>query len=381
MVSQGLSNFRGCLEGIKVIDLSRLYPGPFCTMILADNGAEVICVEDKRYKNELFIQDLYRNKKHVNIDLKKTKGKEAFLKLAKDADVIVEGFRPGVTDKLGIGYKDISKINPRIIYCSLSGYGQNGPFNMRAGHDVNYLSYAGILDLIGPADGPPTIPGIQIADVAGALYGVIGIVMALYAREKSGEGQYIDISLADSAFSFSTLVFFFMKLQQTPPRRSNTFLSHRYACYNTYETKDGRAIGLGAVENRFWEKICKFFNREDYIPLQYDEKKREEIIGFFREKFKQKTLEEWKKELQDVDCCWSEVLHFEEALELPLFKEREMIISVKDDKGKDNRLIGSPLKFSKNPTKVKSSPTSFGKDTEEILTRLGYSKEEFEEIV
>lgn len=381
MVEEKLSKLIGCLNGVKVIDLSRLYPGPFCTMILADNGAEVICVEDKRFKDDLFIRDLYRNKKHINIDLKKPKGKEAFYRLVKDADVVVEGFRPGVVDKLGIGYKDLSKINPRIIYCSLSGYGQDGPFKMRAGHDVNYLSYAGILDLIGIPNAPPSIPGIQIADVVGALYGVIGIVMALYAREKTGEGQYIDVSLTDCVLSLTSLIFFFMKLQNIPPRRSNTLLSHRYACYNTYKTKDGRAIALGAVENRFWRKICEFFDCKKYIPLQYDDEHREEIIEFFREKFQQKTMDEWKKELRDVDCCWSEVLHYEEAIELPLFKERKMIVSCKDQEGKENKFIGPPIKFSKNPAKIHTPPTDFGKDTEEILMSLGYLKEEIKEIV
>ncbi len=217
-MSNGRSWNIGCLEGVRVIDLSRLYPGPFCTMILADNGAEVICVEDKRFAGDnLFIRDLYRNKKHITIDLKKPRGKEAFYRLVKGADVVVEGFRPGVAARLGVGYEDLLKINPRLIYCSLSGYGQSGPFKMKAGHDVNYLSYAGILDLIGIPGHPPSIPGIQIADIVGALYGVIGIVMALYSREKSGEGQYIDISLTDSVFSLTHLIFFFYEANGSLP--------------------------------------------------------------------------------------------------------------------------------------------------------------------
>ncbi len=372
----------GCLDGIKVIDISRLYPGPFCTMVLADNGAEVIAIEDKRFKSDnLFLSNLYRNKKHITLNLKKTKGKEAFFKLIQDADVIVEGFRPGVADKLGVGYNDVSKVNPRVVYLSLSGYGQNGPFRDRAGHDVNYLSYAGVLDLIGMKDGPPCIPGIQIADVVGAIYGVIGILMALLARESTGEGQYIDVSLTDTVLSMTGLVLFFKNLTQKNPRRSDFLLSHRYACYNTYETSDGRAIAIGAVERRFWEEICKFFGCEEYISLQYDDNKRQEIIDFFRQKFRQKTLEEWKEQLKDVDCCWSEVLHYEEALEHPLFKFREMVVSLQDKDGNSRVNLGNPLKFSKNPGGIRTPPVQFGENTFEILTRLGYTPQEIEDII
>ncbi len=372
----------GCLDGIKVIDISRLYPGPFCTMILADNGAEVIAVEDKRFKSDnLFLKNLYRNKRHITINLKKPKGKEAFFRLVEGADVVVEGFRPGVADKLGVGYRDVSKINSQIIYCSISGYGQDGPFKLRAGHDVNYLSYAGVLDLIGVSHLPPSIPGIQIADVVGALYGVVGIVMALFARERTGHGQYIDVSMTDSVLSITALLLFFKNLTGENPRRADHLLSHKYACYNTYETKDGRAIALGALERRFWKEICIHFSCEEYISMQYDDDKREEIINFFREKFRQKTLDEWREELRGVDCCWSEVLHYEESLELPLFKERDMVIVEKNsEKGKEYTL-GLPIKFSKTPGGIRTRAVDFGENTKEVLTELGFSPDEFGDII
>ncbi|RPH39595.1 MAG: CoA transferase, partial [Desulfobulbaceae bacterium] len=177
----------GALSGVKVLDLSRLLPGPYCSMILADHGAEVVAVEDRRFVEDgMFFRDLYRNKRHISLNLKALEGKEVFYRMAENADIILEGFRPGVVERLGVDYESVRKINPKIIYCSITGYGQTGPLRHRAGHDVNYLSTAGVLDLIGQKESPPTIPGVQIADIAGAMNGVIGILLALFARERSG---------------------------------------------------------------------------------------------------------------------------------------------------------------------------------------------------
>ena len=194
----------GALFGITVIDLSRLLPGPYCSMILADHGARVIAVEDKRFLADgLFLNLINRNKEHMSLNLKTEKGKEIFFRLIQNADVVLEGFRPGVVERLGVGYETVRRINPRIIYCSITGYGQDGPFRDRVGHDANYLSYAGVLDLIGEADRPPSIPGIQIADIAGGgMNAAIGILLALFARDKSGNGQYIDISMTDGMVGF-----------------------------------------------------------------------------------------------------------------------------------------------------------------------------------
>ncbi len=372
----------GALSGIKVIDISRLYPGPFCSMILADHGAEVISIEDKRFESDnLFLSNLYRNKKHICLNLKKRKGQEAFFKLVKDADVLIEGFRPGVAKKLGIGYEDVSKTNPRIIYCSITGYGQQGPFKERAGHDVNYISIAGVLDLIGYADRPPVIPGVQIADILGGLYATIGILMALNARISTGKGQYIDISMSDCVLSMTPLLLLFNRVKGEELRRGKMLLSHGYACYNTYETKDGRAIALGALEPRFWKEICAHFGCEEFIPLQYNKEKREEIIEHFRKIFKQKTLQEWKRELENVDGCWSPVLTLKEAIAHPLFKEREMVLEFPDETGETTPTLGTPIKFSRTPGGIKSPPVSFGENTHNILKKLGYTKEEIKEII
>jgi crotonobetainyl-CoA:carnitine CoA-transferase CaiB-like acyl-CoA transferase len=193
----------GALDGITVIDLSRLLPGPYCSMILADHGARVIAIENKRFMADgLFFNTINRNKEHMSLNLKTDAGKQIFFKLIEKADVVLEGFRPGVVDRLGADYESVRKVNPKIIYCSITGYGQDGPFRDRVGHDVNYLSFSGVLNLIGEPDRPPSIPGIQIADVAaGGMNAAIGILLALFAREKSGRGQYIDISMTDGMVS------------------------------------------------------------------------------------------------------------------------------------------------------------------------------------
>jgi crotonobetainyl-CoA:carnitine CoA-transferase CaiB-like acyl-CoA transferase len=217
---------KGALSDITVIDLSRLLPGPYCSMILADHGARVIAVESKQFLADgLFFDTINRNKQHMSLNLKSEKGKQIFLRLIQKADVMLEGFRPGVVDRLGVDYESVQKVNPKIIYCSITGYGQDGPFRDRVGHDVNYLSYAGVLNLIGEPDRPPSIPGIPIADIAaGGMNAAIGILLALFAREKTGRGQYIDISMTDGMVGFLPLALFFQQLTGQDPRRADALL-------------------------------------------------------------------------------------------------------------------------------------------------------------
>ncbi len=367
---------QGALEGIKVLDLSRMLPGPYCSMILADHGAEVIAIEDGRFKEDgLFFNDLNRNKHHMSLNLKTPEGKEIFYKLAEDADIILEGFRPGVVKRLGVDYQTVKKYNPRIIYCSITGYGQTGPVSDRAGHDVNFLSMSGVLGLIGEKAGPPSIPGVQVADIAGgSMNSAVGILLALYARERTGKGQYIDISMTDGMIGFLSLPHYFSKLTGNQPRVADTLLSHRYGCYNTYETKDGRYLSIGAVENRFWKRLCGYFNRTNYISLQYDEGKREEIIGFLREKFLTKNLVDWEKELSDLDVCYAGVQTLEGVLEDPLFRERGMVLEYPDSNGTPIRSFGIPVKLSETPGSIRTVPDEFGQSTRVILREAGYSK-------
>ncbi len=373
---------QGALAGIKVVDLSRLLPGPYCSMILADHGARVIAVEDRRYGAEgLFLSPVYRNKEHMTLDLKTPEGKEIFWKLVGDADVLLEGFRPVVMDRLGMGYRDVSAKNPGIVYCSITGYGQDGPMRDVAGHDANYLSYSAVLDLIGEADRPPSIPGVQFADIAGGgMSAAMGILLALVARGRTGKGQYVDISMTDCMFAMLPVGLFFHKLMGQIPRRSETMLSHRYACYSTYDTKDGRSLSIGAVENRFWRKLCDLLGVPEYIMLQYDEARRQEIKDRLAAIFKGKTLAEWEALLAREDVCMGPVRNLAEALDSDLFKERGMVVTVEKEDGAKARALGVPVKLSGTPGAVRTYPAAFGEHTKKILMELGYTPEQADDL-
>jgi len=370
----------GSLTNIRVIDLSRMLPGPYCSMILADHGAEVIAIEDRRFqKDGLFFDSINRNKKHMCLNLKKAEGKEIFFRLAREADVIIEGFRPGVVKRLGVDFESVKEINPGVIYCSITGYGQTGPYRDRAGHDVNYLSTAGALDLIGPPQGPPSIPGVQFADIAGgSMNAVAGILLALFARTTTGKGQHIDISMTDGLLGYQSLPSFFSRKSGIQPRRSNEFLSHRFACYNTYETGDGKFMAVGAVENRFWKQLCDSLELPGYGDLQYDEEQRDEIITVFRELFRKKTADQWEALLAQSDVCCSRVQTLEETLHHPLFIEREMVVEHQGRDGVMEKMWGIPIKLSETPGSIRTSSERFGASSVPVLLDLGYSAEQVE---
>ena len=372
----------GALAGITVLDLSRLLPGPCCSMMLADHGARVIAIEDKRFiADDLFITTVNRNKEHMSLNLKTFEGKEIFFRLVERADVLLEGFRPGVVHRLGIDYDTVRKINSKIIYCSITGYGQTGPCRDRAGHDVNFLAHSGVLGLIGAPDRPPSIPGVQIADIAGGgMNAAIGILLALMARERTGKGQYIDISMTDSMVSLLPLTLFLQQRTGEDPKRGETLLSHRYACYNTYETADGRYLSIGAVENRFWKRLCDHLGMPAYASLQYDEKRRHEIVDFLRTTFKQKTLAEWESELADMDICWGPVRNLQEVLQEPLFRQRNMVVDIRDQKGETTTTLGVPVKLSATPGSIRPPPVNFGESTIPILRELGYTENQIKEF-
>jgi len=347
-------------------------------MILADHGARVIAVEDRRFLADgLFFDPVNRNKEHMSLNLKTDEGKEIFFRLIKDADVFMEGFRPGVVGKLGIDYESVRKINPGIIYCSITGYGQTGPYRNRVGHDANYLSFSGVLDVIGEKERAPAIPGVQIADIAGGgMNAAIGILLALYARDKTGLGQYIDISMTDSMVGFLPVPLFSKQISGKDTTRGDGFLSHRYACYNTYETADGRYISIGAVENRFWKRLCEIMSVPEYAALQYDEERKAELIGFMRTAFKKKTIDEWAGILASEDVCWGKIQNLPEVLDDPLFAEREMVLDISGKDGKKRKALGIPVKLSGTPGSVRTPPPGFGENTRDILLEFGYSDEQ-----
>jgi crotonobetainyl-CoA:carnitine CoA-transferase CaiB-like acyl-CoA transferase len=369
---------KGALSDITVIDLSRLLPGPYCSMILADHGARVISVESRQFISDgLFFNTINRNKEHMALNLKTEEGKRIFFRLIDKADVLLEGFRPGVVDRLGVDYESVRRVNPKIIYCSITGYGQYGPYRDRVGHDVNYLSYSGVLDLIGEPDRPPSIPGIQIADIAGGgMNAAIGILLALFARGKTGRGQFVDISMTDGMVGFLPTVLYFQQLTGEDPGRGDGLLSHRYACYNTYETADGRFLSIGAVENRFWKRLCDHLSVPQYADLQYDDSRRKEILDHMRSTFRKKTLDQWDDELADLEICWGRIQTFSEMLVDPLFREREMILELESGAGQKRPAIGVPVKLSETPGSVRSAAPGFGQSTTAILKELGYSEKE-----
>ncbi|MBF0100497.1 MAG: CoA transferase [Desulfobacterales bacterium] len=373
---------KGALSGITVLDMSRLLPGPYCSMILADHGARVIAIEDRRFEAESALTRIVnRNKEHMSLNLKTDAGKTIFYELVKKADVIIEGFRPGVVDRLSVNYEHIKAINEKIIYCSITGYGQTGAYRDRVGHDVNYLSVSGVLNLIGQHNQPPSIPGVQLADIAGgAMNATIGILLALFAREKTGIGQYIDISMTDGMVGLLPLPLSFLQFTGKEPERSEGLLSHRYACYNVYETADGRYLSLGAVEYRFWQKICEVFGVKEYIPFQYDDSRRHTIIEYFRNKIKEKTLSEWEHELNAQEICWAPVRTLSEVLQDSLFQERQMIVRTSDNSSPFSLTIGVPIKLSTTPGSVRTLPPEFGHNTELILKELGYSISDIQEF-
>jgi len=379
------------LKGIKVFDLSRLLPGGFCSMMLGDFGAEVIKVEEPGRGDYVrwappfingqsaYFLSINRNKKSIVLDLKNPKGTDVFLRLVRTADVMIEGFRPGVVDRLGIGYQHISRVNPRIIYCSISAFGQSGPFRNQEGHDLNCLALAGLLSITGINGGPLIIPGVQLSDYAGAMMAIIAILLALIEREKSGEGQYCDLSMLDAVTSWMGMHIVKYLADRLLPYPQDSMFNGALACYNIYKTKDDRFVVLGAMEEKFWVSFCKVIGREDLIPLQWEgqtiqEKMKEELSLLFREK----TRAEWLKLLDGQGTCFSPVLNMEETLNSPHLQERGMFQGIKGEGGETIPQIGFPIKLSNTPAAYSIPPPRMGQDSRSVLQKAGFSIEEIQ---
>lgn len=381
------------LDSIRVLDLTRLLPGPFCTWLLADFGADVIKVEDpslgdyarwsepKQGDMGAMFHALNRNKKSLSLNLKTEKGREIFRQLVKEADVLVESFRPGVMDRLGVGYESLKEINPRLIYCAITGYGQDGPYAHLPGHDINYLSYAGMLDLQGVRGGPPFVPAVQVADIGGgALMAGMGILMALLARDRTGKGQFVDISMMDGVISWMPVLSDFLATGRLP-RRGEMVLSGGKACYGVYETADGRYLSVGALEPKFWEVFCQEIGKPEFIsrlnaPLDEQERMKESIAAVM----KTKTLAEWMDIFRDKDTCVAPVLNLEEAVQNPQVKHRQMVMEVQHPSLGMIRRVGFPIKLSETPAQYRHSAPKLGEHNEEILTQLGYSAADIEQL-
>jgi crotonobetainyl-CoA:carnitine CoA-transferase CaiB-like acyl-CoA transferase len=367
------------LGQLRLLDLSRQLPGPFCSTVLADLGADVVTVAAPNDPMGVGIALLARNKRMMTLNLKADDGREIFRRLARKADVLLEGFRPGVTARLGIDYDTLCQLNPRLIYCSLSGYGQDGPYRDRVGHDINYLGYAGVLDLIGHADGPPVIPGVQIADIGGgALMAAVGILAAVIAREQTGRGQLVDIAMLDGSVAWNVFHTLLYILTGRSPERGRTRLTGHHPCYAIYKTRDDRYLTIGALEPHFWATLCRHFGREGFIETQYAEGAvREEMFTFFRSAFRRKTLAQWMEELGDKDICIGPVNTLAEALADPQVRHRELALEVDVPSGRATT-IGSPIKLSETPASLRTPPASFGEHTDEILRELEFTAADIE---
>lgn len=387
------------LEGIRVIDLSRLLPGAFCSQILGDFGAEVIKVEDTNQGDysrwchptvsDAMIDDtisayfavLNRNKKSIKINLKTAEGREVFLRLVDTAGVILESFRPGVMDRLGVGYELLRQRNPKLVYCALTGYGQHGPYRDLAGHDINYLALAGVLGMQGSAGGDPILSGVQIADIGGgALMAVIGILLALAVRERTGRGQFVDIAMLDGAVSWLAQHAGNYFATGRLPERGKMILNGGYACYNVYRTKDNKYMALGALEEKFWAEFCRAVGRDDLIDRQYVFEEQESVIAELQRIFQEKTCAEWMEVFREYDTCITPVLELDEVVNDPQVLHRKMIIKVPEEGGRMLYQLGNPIKLSETPAQIRLNPPKYGENSVEILRELGYESEEIENL-
>lgn len=375
------------LEGIRVLDLSMYLPGPFCTQILADFGAEVIKVEPLtgewgRWVPPVVEQQssrfyaVNRNKKSLAINLKTAAGQQTFLRLAETADVLLEQYRPGVLKKMGLAYEDLKSINPRLIYCSLTGYGHSGPWQYAAGHDINYLSLAGVAALSGNRL-HPTLSAVQIADIAGgSLQAVTGILLALLEREKSGQGQFCDIAMLDGSVSLMSYSLAEWSGLTRDALRGQEVLTGGYACYNIYPTAGGGFISLGALEGKFWEGFCERIGRPEFVNWQWEVDRQDEMITAIQELMLQKDRDGWIEYFSQDDICLAPLLSLEEVGQHPQIQDRGMVIkhSLSSETEINIFMAGNPIKLSRTPGEIKLRFPEVGAHTREILSELGYSE-------
>ena len=375
------------LEGIRVLDLSRLLPGGFCSLLLADFGAEVLKVEDTGMgdyirwsppyyegaedsaKSALFLS-LNRNKRSVRLNLKSDEGREVLLKLVREYDVVLESFRPGVLDRLGVGFERMREENPKLVYCAITGYGQDGPLRDRSGHDMNYLGLVGLLGLTGEKDGPPVQAAGQIADIGGgALMAAFGILAAL----RSGKGQVVDVSMADGALSWLAMVAARYFADGAVPQRGSLELAGGLLCYRPYACADGH-VSLGALEPKFWQAWCRGVGREDLIEKQF-EAPGSDAHAEVERIFMERTRDEWTTFASEHDCCLEPVLDLDEALDSDLVRAREMVVEL-DQHGVPVKQLGVPVKLSETPGTVRSPGPALGEHTREVLEALGYGDDD-----
>lgn len=369
------------LSGIRILDLTRLLPGPVAALHLADLGADVIKMEDPQVgdyartlgkgqgEDSAYFRMINRNKRGLRLDLKKPEGVEVFMALARDADVVMESFRPGVADKLGIGYEAVRGVNPRIAYCSISGYGQDGPYRHLAGHDLNYLGYAGMLDQIGPAGGDPVIPNFQIADLlGGALTAAMGVLAAVVEAQRTGQGRHVDVSMTESVLAHAYFSMLRLNDAGTSAPRGTDMLSGGLPCYSVYRTADGRHMAVAALEAKFWQTFCQVIGRPDLVA-------RHAVTGAAAEAvkadlaalFATRSRDEWTALFAEADCCVTPVLSLEEALENEQTRARGTVFEAGG-----LRQFAPPMKLSEFDFTVDRPAPKVGEHSAQILAEAGF---------
>jgi alpha-methylacyl-CoA racemase len=381
------------LDGVRVLDLSRLLPGGFCSLLLADFGAEVLKVEDTGMgdyvrwappyydgaddsaKSALFLA-LNRNKRSIRVNLKSEEGSEVLRRLASEYDVLLESFRPGVLDRLGVGYEALRERNRGLVYCAITGYGQDSPYRDRSGHDMNYLGLVGLLGLTGDRDGPPIQSAGQIADIGGgALMAAFGILAALHERDRSGEGQFVDVSMADGSLAWLAMVAARYFAEGKVPRRGELELAGGIICYRPYACRDGW-VTLGALEPKFWQAWCRGVGRDDLVEKQFD-RPGSDAHAEVERIFLERTREEWRAFASEHDCCLEPVLDLDEALDSELVRAREMVVELDQPGAAEKvRQLGVPVKLSRTPGGVREPGPPLGAHTDEVLAAVGYSQDE-----
>jgi len=383
------------LAGVKVLDLSRLLPGGFCTLLLADLGADVLKIEDtalgdyirwmppyyggeeEREKGvgSAYFLGLNRNKRSLRLNLKHPEGRDVLLRLAEDYDVLVESFRPGVMDRLGAGYEALRERNPGLVYCAISGYGQDGPYTARSGHDTNYLATNGIFGLTGRKGGPPIQSAGQIADLGGGgLMAAVGILAALMERQRSGEGQLVDVSMTDGSLAWLAMVIARYFCDGELPRRGEMELNGGLLCYFPYEAKDGSWVSLGALEPKFWRNWCEGVGRPDLLEKQFEHPESEtgvEVAAVFKER----TRDQWAAFAGEHDCCLEPILDLDEALDHELVRARGMVVELDQPGIGPVRQVGFPIKLSRTPADTAGAAPALGEQTDEVLRAIGYDDE------
>lgn len=379
----------GPLNGLRVLDLTRLQPGNYATMVMGDLGAEVIKVEEPgrgdyvRWTPPMVGESsamhlaLNRNKKSVTLNLKDPRGVDLLKSLVAGADVLIESFRPGVMDRLGVGYSTLSHVRPQLIYAAITGYGQDGPYAARVGHDINYISTAGILDTTGPHSGDPVLPSVQIADLSGAMMAVIGVLSALYRREPEGRGEFIDVSMMDSGLSWLALHTAPWFAGAEPLQRGQGYLNGGFPFYRVYRCGDGRHLSVGALEPQFWKSLCSSIGHPELADEQYaPEPRRSEIHALLEEVFASKTRNEWVELLAGTDSCVAPVNGFEEMVDDPQLRHRQMIVDSPLGEAEGWRHLGIVPRLKDAPGSLDRRAPGLGEHNSEVYSSIGLGQEQ-----